>query len=62
MEPFSRDSTLSDSSLWNVYENSEYGEFLVGEPRDKVLTCEMLGQKCTTLDQFNDLIRPYLND
>lgn len=65
-------SWMNDMTLWDVHENSKYGNF--GEshmifgiktglaPQDSVHTCEMLDKKCRTLQEFNGLVRSYLND
>jgi hypothetical protein len=64
-------SWTNHMSLWNVYENSEYGDFAENhytyyKPKvsssEEVIMCEMLGQKCKTVDEFNALVRPYMND
>jgi hypothetical protein len=62
-------SWVNDMNLWDVYENSKYGSFTEshfigykGESRDTVMSCEVTGQRCKTLDQFNGLIQPYLNN
>jgi len=58
-------------SVWDVYENSQYGDFSENHYQrwkpeysttDKVLTCEVFSQKCKTIAEFNGLIRPYFND
>jgi hypothetical protein len=59
-------------SLWDVFENTKYGEFneahLVdshdpnANPKVQVYGCEVYGTKCKSLDEFNNLTRSYLND
>ena len=57
-------------SLWDVYENVKYGEFSQNHMiflkanlhNDKVIGCELRANTCTTIEQFNNLIRPYLNN
>ncbi len=65
------ESWMNEMSLWNVYENSKYGSFLEehvinfknpSPDSDTVVTCEMLDAKCTTIDQFNASVRPYMTD
>jgi len=63
------DSWFNDIGLWNVYENSKYGNFVEVHSTDytknipnRVDTCEVVGQKCTNIDQFNGLIQPYMNN
>jgi outer membrane murein-binding lipoprotein Lpp len=58
---------VNDMSLWNVYENSQYGHFMENHNFDKdstneVIACEMTNAKCTTIDQFNALVQPYMNN
>lgn len=55
--------------LWDIYENSRYGNFaqhhLISKSQtfsDSVLTCELSDKKCTTVEQFNELVRPYLSN
>jgi hypothetical protein len=61
-------SWLNQMSLWDVYDNSQYGTFIENHmiesqpERDVVLTCELLDKKCKTLDEFNALVQPYLNN
>jgi hypothetical protein len=64
-------SWANSLSLWDLYENAQYGTF--GEQTvihwkptygsEKVLgTCELLDKKCKTAEEFNDLVRPYLSN
>lgn len=62
-------SWTNNITLWDVYENSKYGDFAEnhfisysGEPKDTVITCEVLDKKCTSVDQFNSLVQPYMNN
>ena len=64
-------SWTNDMTLMNVYENSKYAEFTENhitnwkptiETREEVITCDVLGEKCKTADEFNNLSRPYMND
>jgi hypothetical protein len=65
-----RDSSWTNNmSLWNVYENSQYGDFreayiidFKNPPKNELFTCTMLDTKCTSLDQFNSLVQPYMNN
>jgi hypothetical protein len=63
------DSWFNDITLWNVYENSKYGNFVEvhstdykGELKNRVDNCEVAGKKCTSIDQFNGLVQPYMNN
>jgi len=65
------DSWNNDMELWNVYENTKYASFAEAHfiylgpsarTSDRVFTCELFDAKCKTGDEFNNLIRPYLND
>jgi hypothetical protein len=57
-------------SLWNVYENAKYGDFsehhyvdLKNPPsRDEVITCRVTDKQCKSVDEFNDLVQPYMNN
>ena len=64
-------SWVSDLIAWDVYENSKFanfGETHVVYPKpeyhmeDKVMNCEVWDKKCTTVDEFKGLVRPYMND
>jgi hypothetical protein len=64
-------SWVNDMQLWNVYENVKYGTFfehhtniLLPEFKtiDEVTVCEVLEKKCKTIDEFNGLVWPYLNN
>ena len=58
-------------SLWDVYENLQFGDFgenhmIRSEPRfensDVVVTCQLAGTKCKSVQEFNNLVRPYMSD
>ena len=58
-------------SLYDVYENSEYGEFAENhytywKPKlntsEEVISCKVHGSDCKTSDQFDNLVRPFMND
>lgn len=64
-------SWINHMSLWDVYENTKYGDFAESttiffsphyESKKSVSTCEVLGKKCTTVDEFNNLVRPFMNN
>jgi hypothetical protein len=64
-------SWTNDITLWNVYENSKYGNFTEQHvidfksphgPEDKVISCEVYGANCAGIDQFNSLTQPYMNN
>jgi hypothetical protein len=58
-------------TIYDLYENVKYGSF--GENRytcfkptisnrDELLSCEVYGRKCTSIQEFNSLVGPYMND
>jgi hypothetical protein len=58
-------------SLWDVYENARYANFSENHmvfykpeirTRDNVLSCEVVDNKCKTLDEFNGLTADYMNN
>jgi hypothetical protein len=64
-------SWTNDMNLYDVYQNAQYAQF--GENhntyykpqihvQDDVIACEVQGEKCKTIDKFNNLMRPYMND
>jgi hypothetical protein len=63
-------SWMEDITLWDVYENSKVGDFSENHEIDlkgggyeaRVYTCELYGKKCTTADEFNGLVQPYMSN
>ena len=64
-------SWTNDMSLTDVYENAKYAYFAENDitnfkpeinTRQEVISCDVAGAKCKTGDEFNNLIRPYMND
>lgn len=64
-------SWTSSMTMWDVYENSKYGEVrkstdILTKPEyrtdEHVYGCEVAGQKCKSVEEFNGLVRSYLND
>jgi len=68
---YMQNTWVNDMTLWDLYENSKYGTYSethISYPKpeyhtdNNVVLCEMLDRKCKTLDEFNNLVRPYLNN
>lgn len=68
---FALSSWTNDMSVTDVYENVKYATFsqnhvAYSKPTlhmdEPVVTCEVEGNKCKTIDEFNNRIRPYMND
>jgi hypothetical protein len=64
-----RNSWSKHMSLWDVFENSMYGDFSEVHTLDdhfkdepNVVTCEVLEKKCSSADQFNSLVQRYMNN
>jgi hypothetical protein len=64
-------SWANNLTLWDVYENAQYATFSEShidyqkptfEVKDHVMTCELLDRKCTTVEEFNGFVQPYLNN
>lgn len=64
-------SWVNDMTLWDVYENSKYGNVSVSHiiyfksdtpPTETVGSCEVLNTKCSGLDEFNRLVQPFMNN
>jgi len=64
-------SWTNDMTLTDVYENVKYCNFTENnitnfepkiETHTEVITCEVNGANCKTGEDFNNLIRPYMND
>lgn len=64
-------SWVGDIILWDVYENTKYGDVSVmhmisfksaASTTESVSNCEVFGAKCSGVDEFNRLIQPYMNN
>lgn len=64
-------SWTNDMTLTDVYENVKYADFTENHitnwkptinTEDQVIECDVQGTKCKTLDEFNNLTRPYMSD
>jgi len=65
----STDWMTLDMQLWDVYENAKYGDFTGTRRLGRASTaleivdeCEFLQTKCKSLDEFNGLLYPYMNN
>jgi outer membrane murein-binding lipoprotein Lpp len=62
-------SWTNHMSLWDVYENTRLGEvveqhiieFKPPSTRNEVQSCNVLDKKCTSVGEFNVLVRPYMS-
>ncbi len=64
-------SWTNDMEISDVYENAKYGRFgenhytywkPTASTSSQVISCELLDQKCKTVQEFEQLVRPYMND
>lgn len=64
-------SWTNDMTLMDVYENARYAHIAENHitnlkptlnVTNDVITCDVQGQKCKTGDDFDNLIRPYMNN
>jgi hypothetical protein len=64
-------SWANDMTLTDVYENAKEAHFSQNhvtnwKPKynlaEEVIDCDVQGDKCKTIDEFNKLIRPYMSD
>lgn len=62
-------SWVNHMSLWDVFENSKYGDFVEGHYLDYQLkdtpnlaTCEVSEKKCSSVEQFNSFVQPYMSN
>jgi hypothetical protein len=64
-------SWMNNITVWDVYENSKFGEFIenhiifgegVNAPTTQFKNCEFFGKKCTTLSEFNQMMQTYMNN
>lgn len=59
-------------TLWDIYENSKYGEFREVHTNsivdgkfqgdDRLDSCQVAGQQCKSVEEFNNLTRPYMSN
>jgi len=65
------DVWVNDVMLWNIYENDKFGSlserhitYVAGnrDPEVKVGTCQVSDSKCTSAEQFDGLVRPYMSN
>jgi hypothetical protein len=65
------DSWVNDMSLWNLYENVQLGTYTANhthsrkptyEVTDELITCVCEGQKCDSIENFNAMVNPYLDN
>jgi hypothetical protein len=64
-------SWVNHLSFYNVYDNAEEGGYSenhfvstmpLGATENKVFHCEVFGQECKTIEEFNRLLVPYMRD
>jgi len=60
--PLEGKSWTNYMQLWDVQENTKYGSFSQVLPDHPPVTCEVLKKKCKTLEEFNGLAAPYMNN
>jgi hypothetical protein len=58
-QPNPKDEFVQSNTLWDVNQNSQVGAFVVKD-LNQVTTCNVLGSKCTTKEQWMDLARTYI--
>lgn len=65
------DSWTNEMNIFDVYENSKYGEYTENHytyykptirTSEEVIVCAVTGKNCTTMDGFDSLIGSYMND
>jgi hypothetical protein len=65
------DSWTNDMVIYDVYENTKYGSFSENHytyykpaisTNDEMLSCEVYGQKCKSIQEFTSLTGPYMNN
>jgi len=55
----------SSVSLWNVQKNSRVGVIFADESpngKESISKCVVNGVSCTTIDEFNKLVQPFMNN
>lgn len=62
---------MNHMELWDVYENRKYGEFSEHHQLDlnstpasqsSVYSCMVANQRCAAIDDFQNLVRPYMSN
>ena len=51
-------TTSTTMTLFDINENREYGDFFKGDE----VRCYLLDKQCVSEEEWNTLIRPYMND
>jgi len=67
----SGESWVNNVTLWDIYENTKYANLnehhtVYVKPtfstETTVVACELADKKCTTANEFYDLVRPYMSN
>jgi hypothetical protein len=65
------DVWTNDITLWDVYENLQYGDFTQNhisyrkpdfKTEDVLVSCKVSDKTCKTAEEFNGLVRPYMSN
>lgn len=64
------ESWINDITVWDIYENEKYGNVSVNHMISKpdfhdsetISGCKVYGRECKTVDEFNGLAHPYMNN
>lgn len=62
-------SWANNMSMWDVYENLKYAEFIenhaVGfdmKTENLLITCDVQGTECKTAEEYSSRLKPFMND
>ena len=53
---------LTDKELWDINENKQYGEYSKFSKIRISTACEFLGKQCNSENEWNALLKPYMEE
>jgi hypothetical protein len=56
-----KDSVMETKGLWDVNENKQYGVYYHNH-NGITVNCNILDKKCKSEEEFDSLVKPYMND
>jgi hypothetical protein len=52
----------TDYELWDIYEDNPYALLTMDNSTHKLVTCLVLGKKCSSKKKWNSLVEPYMTE
>jgi hypothetical protein len=57
-----KNGTSSEIDLWDINEEKQYGQFFRFSTMSSPFDCEVSGKRCKSEDEWNSLIKPYMEE